>query len=116
MSAPTMPDIFEKVWKEFIKDKITSENGITVPRPQDPPEVSLSALPGGKHLDGCILTWGSERALSEWRYHSPQVINGILKNFMVDDTVVQLEKIYQHEYACAELQEYWEVRLERSKG
>lgn len=35
---------------------------------------------------------------------------------MVDDTVVQLEKICQHEYACAELQEYWEVRLERVKG
>jgi hypothetical protein len=112
-----MPDIFEKVWKDFIKDKITSENGITVPRPQGPPKVSISALPfPGKHLDGCTLTWNSERELSEWRYHNPQVTNGILKDFMVDDTVVQLEKIYQHEYACAVLEECWEVRLERAKG
>jgi hypothetical protein len=35
---------------------------------------------------------------------------------MVDDTVVQMEKIYQHDYASAELQEYWKVRLERVKG
>jgi hypothetical protein len=117
MSAPTIPDIFEKVWKDFTKDKPTSENGITVPRPQGHPKISISSLPfPGKHLEGCTLTWGTERVLSEWRYRNPEVINGILKDFMEDDTVVQLEKIYQHELACTELEEYWKVRLERAIG
>jgi hypothetical protein len=111
-----MHDIFEKVWKDFIKDKVASENGITVPRPQGPPRVSSSALPRGQRLDSPILIWNIEHALSEWRHHSPHIIDGILKDFMVDDTVVQLEKMYKHEYASAELQEYWKVRLERVKG
>jgi len=116
MSAPTMPEIFDKVWKEFIKDKSVTENGVSVPHPEGPPKVSFSALPGGPQLDGPILTWDSERMLSGHRPHDPRIINDILISLVPDDNMEQLEKIYQHEYANAMLQEYWKVRLERVKG
>lgn len=116
MSAPTMPEIFDKVWKEFIKDKNVTENGISVPRPEGPPKVSFSALPGGPQLDGPILTWDSKRMLSGHRPHDPRIINDILISLVPDDNMEQLEKIYQHEFANAMLQEYWKVRLERVKG
>ena len=116
MSAPETPDIFEKVWKEFIKDKVETENGITVPRPQGPPKVSLSALPGGPHLDGPTLTWTPERMLSGFRLPDPRIINDILIDLVPGDNMEQLENIYKHEYASAELDEYWKVRLDKVKG
>lgn len=115
MSAPTMPDIFEKVWKEFIKDKVKTEDGVSVPRPEGPPKVSFSALPGGPQLDGPVLTWKSERMLSGHRPHDPRIINDILISLVPDDNMEQLEKIYQHEYANAMMHEYWNVRLESVK-
>lgn len=116
MSAPTMPEIFDKVWKEFIKDKDVTENGVSVPRPEGPPKVSFSALPEGPQLDGPVLTWDPERMLSGFKPHDPRVINDILIGLVPDDNMEQLEKIYQHEYANAMLHEYWNVRLERVKG
>ncbi|KEQ76991.1 hypothetical protein M436DRAFT_78719 [Aureobasidium namibiae CBS 147.97] len=116
MSAPTMPENFDKVWKELIKDKSVTENGVSVPRPEGPPKVSFSALPGDPQLDGPVLTWNSERMLSGHRPHDPRIINDILISLVPDDNMEQLEKIYQHEYANAMLQEYWKVRSERVKG
>jgi hypothetical protein len=116
MSTPTQLDIFEKVWKDFIKDKPDLDNGITIPRPSGPPKVSLSALPGGPHLDGPILTWSPERLLSTFRLPDPRINNDILIDLVVDDNMEQLEKIWQHEYASAELVEYWKVREEKVKG
>lgn len=56
MSAPTKPEIFEKVWKQFIKDKVRTEDGVSLRHREGPPKVSFSALPGGSQLDGLILT------------------------------------------------------------
>jgi hypothetical protein len=113
-----MPDIFGKIWKETVraKGKSITRNGVSVPRPEGPPRVSFSALPGGPHLDGPILTWEPERILSGFRLPDPRIINDILIDLVPDDNMEQLEKIYQHEYANAMLQEYWKVRLNRVKG
>jgi hypothetical protein len=116
MSVPTMPDIFEKVWKAFIEGKVQTEDGVKVPRPEGPPKVSLSALPKGPHLDGPLLTWEQERMLSGFRLPDPRIINEILEDFVQGDSMDQVEKIYQHEYASAMLQEYWKVRLDRVQG
>jgi hypothetical protein len=116
MSASTQLDIFEKVWKDYIGSKLDTDNGITVPRPSGPPKVSLSALTGGPHLDDPVLTWLPERLLSTFRLPDPRIINDILIDLVVDDNMEQLEKIYQHEYASAELVEYWKVREEKVKG
>ncbi|KAK6003978.1 hypothetical protein QM012_008828 [Aureobasidium pullulans] len=114
MSAASQTDVFADVWRKSVNHKFNTGTGLNIPRPKDAPRVSIFATHELAHADKPFLTWKPELML--YRRSAPDVrrMQQTLVTLLPGDNFEQLEKIYQYEYAVAELKEYHEVRLAKA--
>ena len=110
MSASTQTDALAEAWKRSVTQKFNTGAGLDIPHPNKPPRVSIYATHELARSNKSFLTWKPE--LRIWGVPS---IKRTLIDLMSGDNFEQLDKVYQYEYAVAELAEHWEVRLEKAK-
>lgn len=114
MSASSQTDVFAEVWERTVSHKLDTAAGLDIPRPKEPPRVSIYATRELAHADKPLLTWKPELMLRRG-LDIPKTQQTLIE-LMTGDSLEQLEKIYQYVYAAAELEEYHEVRLEKAKS
>ncbi|KAG9949057.1 hypothetical protein KCU85_g4511, partial [Aureobasidium melanogenum] len=112
MSAPR--DHFAEAWKRNLTHKLNTGTRLDMPRPEEPPKVSIYATHEFAHTNKPFLTWNP--ALMLWRRSKPDIpeVQQTLIDLMPEDNFEQLEKIYQHLYAVAELEEHHKTRLAKA--
>lgn len=115
MSASSQSDIFAEVWKRSVAHKLDTGADLDISHPKKPPRVSIFATRELAHAEKPFLTWKPELMLCHKSVPDVPKIRQTLVDLIPGDNFEQLEKVYQYEYAAAELEEYHEVRLEKAK-
>ncbi|KAG9569963.1 hypothetical protein KCU71_g1709, partial [Aureobasidium melanogenum] len=114
MSASSQPDAFAEAWKRSVTHKLDTGTGLNIPRPKEPPRISIFSTHEFAHANKPFLTWKPELMLGRRSVSDARKIKQTLVDLMHEDNFEQLEKVYQYEYAVAEQAEHWEVRLARA--
>lgn len=107
-------DLFAEAWRRSVAHKLDTGTGLNIPRPKQPPRVSIFATHELSHADKPLLTWKPELMLRRGLVPDVRRIKQTLVNLMHEDSLEQLERVYQYTYAVAELEEYHEVRLAKA--
>ncbi|KAG9569889.1 hypothetical protein KCU71_g1816, partial [Aureobasidium melanogenum] len=114
MSSSSQTDAFAKVWKEKVTHKLDTGTGLNIPRPKEPPRLSVFSTHEFARANKPFLTWKPDHMLGRRSVSDARRIKQTLVDLMHEDNFEQLEKVYQYEYAVAEQAEHWEVRLARA--
>ncbi|KAH0359965.1 hypothetical protein KCU65_g9681, partial [Aureobasidium melanogenum] len=106
-------DHFAEAWKS-VDHKLNTGTRLNMPRPKVPPKVSIYATHEFVHTNKPFLTWKPELVL--WGRSKPDIpeVQQTLVELIPEDNFEQLEKIYQHLYAVAELEEHHKARLAKA--
>ncbi|KAG9527378.1 hypothetical protein KCU93_g5277, partial [Aureobasidium melanogenum] len=114
MSSSSQTDVFAEVWKKRVTHKLDTGTGLNLPRPKEPPRISIFSTHEFARANKPFLTWKPDHMLGRRSVSDARRIKQTLVDLMHEDNFEQLEKIYQYEYAVAEQAEHWEVRLARA--
>lgn len=116
MPSSSQNDAFAEVWKRSVTHKLDTGTGLHIPRPTEPPRISIFSTHEFAHANKPFLTWNPELMLGRRSVSHARRIKQTLVDLTREDNFEQLEKVYQYEYAVAEQAEHWEVRLTRANA